>query len=421
MLTLEERFMIKEMYRKGISISEIARRTGRDRKTIRQMVTAPLVAAAKARKMQPRKIDPYVPYLESRINDGVLNARKLYGEIRAQGYPGGESQVREWVHPYRDLPESRATARFETAPGEQGQVDWGHFGSIVHAGRTYWLYGFVMTLGWSRAMYVSFTVSSDTAWFIRCHLQAFAYFGGMPERLLYDNLKSVVLKRQVDGTIQWNPRFLDFADVVGFSPQLCRPYRPQTKGKVENGVKYVRNNFWLGLHFRDLEDINTQALTWLNTVANRRIHGTTGEVPFERLPREGLRPLAHLRPIDTSVITTRRASRDCLISFEGNMYSVPVVHATQALLVKATEQGELLIFTPQGQEVARHRLLAGMHQQSIQREHFAELQARPRKPGRPRAIQHLLEAEDRQRFWGAPVVEVRSLRVYEQVLQEERV
>jgi hypothetical protein len=141
-------------------------------------------------------------------------------------------------------------------------------------------------------------------------------------------------------------------------------------------------------------------------------------LPF---PERVLRPLAHLRPIDTSVITTRRASRDCLISFEGNMYSVPVVHATQALLVKATEQGELLIFTPQGQEVARHRLLAGMHQQSIQREHFAELQARPRKPGRPRAIQHLLEAEDRQRFWGAPVVEVRSLRVYEQVLQEERV
>ena len=240
MLTLEERFMIKEMYRKGVSISEIARQTGRDRKTIRQMVTAPLVAAPKPRKIPPRKIDPYVPYLESRISDGVLNARKLYGEIRVQGYPGGESQVREWVHPYRDQLEARATTRFETAPGQQGQVDWGHFGSLVHAGRTCWLYGFVMTLGWSRAMYVTFTVSSDTAWFMRCHLQAFAYFGGMPERLLYNNLKSVVLKRQADGTIQWNPRFLDFADVVGFSPQLCRPYRPQTNDLVAYCTPFVR-------------------------------------------------------------------------------------------------------------------------------------------------------------------------------------
>jgi transposase len=420
MLTVEERFMIKEMYRKGVSNSEIARRTGRDRKTIRQLVTAPLIPSPKPRKERLRKIDPYVPYLQSRISDGVLNARKLYDEIRIQGYPGGESQVREWVHPYRELPEAAATRRFETAPGEQGQVDWGHFGSIVHAGRHCWLYGFVMTLGFSRAMYVSFTVSSDTAWFIRCHLQAFAYFGGLPERLLYDNLKSVVLKRQADGSIHWNPRFLDFADVVGFSPQLCRPYRPQTKGKVESGVKYVRNNFWVGLHFRDLDDINSQAVTWLNTIANRRVHGTTGEVPFERLSREGLRPLAIVRPIDTSVITTRRASRDSLISFEGNSYSVPMAQASRTLLVKATEAEELLILTPQGHEVARHRLLVGAHQQSIQREHFAELQARPRKPGRPWAIQHLLEEEARQHFWGAPTVEVRSLRVYEQVLQEDQ-
>jgi transposase len=237
MLTVEERFMLKERYRKGVSISEIARRTGRDRKTIRQLVTAPLIPAPKPRKERPRKIDPYVPYLQSRISDGVLNARKLYDEIRLQGYAGGASQVREWVHPYRERPEATATRRFETAPGEQGQVDWGHCGSSVHAGRTCWRYGFVMTLGFSRAMDVSFTVSSDTAWFIRCHLQAFPYFGGLPERLLYDNLKSVVLKRQADGTIHWNPRFLDFADVVGFSPQLCRPYRPQTKGKVESGVK----------------------------------------------------------------------------------------------------------------------------------------------------------------------------------------
>jgi transposase len=101
----------------------------------------------------------------------------------------------------------------------------------------------------------------DIAWFIRCHLAAFTYLGGLPRILLYDNLKSVVLARERDGTIHWNPRFLDFADVAGFSARACKPYRAQTKGKVESGVKYVRNNFWPGLHFRDLKEVNQQALT----------------------------------------------------------------------------------------------------------------------------------------------------------------
>ncbi len=237
MLALEERFMIREMYRKGVSISEIARQTGRDRKTIRQAVNAPdLLPPKHPRQVKACKIDPYAPYLEQRMAEGVLNARKLYGEILAQGYPGKESKVREFVHERRPDKEPIGSVRFETAPGEQGQVDWGYFGFITHHGRTYRLYAFVMTLGWSRASYLRFTISADTTWFIRCHLHAFAYLGGVPKRLLYDNLKSVVLRRDAEDVVHWNPRFLDFADVAGFAPQACQPYRPQTKGKVENGV-----------------------------------------------------------------------------------------------------------------------------------------------------------------------------------------
>src|SRR6266487_5654143 len=161
MLALEERFMIREMYRKGVSISEIARRIGRDRKTIRQIVTAPdLTAAKRPRQVKACKIDPYTSYLEQRIAEGVLNARKLYGEILAQGYPGKESKVREFVHDRRPEKEPSGSIRFETAPGEQGQVDWGHFGFIMHHGHSYRLYAFVMTLGWSRACYVRFTICS---------------------------------------------------------------------------------------------------------------------------------------------------------------------------------------------------------------------------------------------------------------------
>ena len=181
MVALEERFMIRELYRKGVSISEIARQTGRDRKTIRQTVNAPdLLPPKHSRQVKVCKIDPYALYLEQRMAEGVLNARKLYGEILAQGYPGKESKVREFVHERRPDKEPTGTVRFETAPGEQGQVDWGYFGFITHHGRTYRLYAFVMTLGWSRASYLRFTIAADTTWFIRCHLHAFTYLEAFP-------------------------------------------------------------------------------------------------------------------------------------------------------------------------------------------------------------------------------------------------
>ena len=418
MLALEERFMIRELYRKGVSISEIARRTGRDRKTIRHIATAPELSPPKPpRQAKACKIDPYAPYLERRIAEGVLNARKLYGEILAQGYPGKESKVREFVHDRRPEKEPTGSMRFETAPGEQGQVDWGHFGFITHQGRTCRLYAFVLTLGWSRACYVHFTTSSDTTWFIRCHLHAFAYLGGVPRRLLYDNLKSVVERRDAEGKVQWNPRFLDFADVAGFSPQACQPYRPQTKGKVENGVKYVRGNFWPGLHFRDLDDLNTQALTWLNTIANRRVHGTTGEVPFTRLRLEGLHPATKALTYDTSVMTTRRSSKDCFISYSGNLYSVPAAYACKTLQVNITEAGELVICSEVGHELARHRLLLGRRERSVQAEHYQGLLSALPRQERASALQELLPTTPSP-FWDAPVVEVRPLSAYDQVLWE---
>jgi transposase len=418
MLALEERFMIREMYRKGISISEIARRTGRDRKTIRQVVNAPELAPTRhPRQAKACKIDPYAPYLERRMAEGVFNARKLYGEIQAQDYPGKESKVREFVHERRPDKEPVGSVRFETAPGEQGQVDWGSFGFITHQGRTYRLYAFVMTLGWSRASYLRFTISSDTTWFIRCHLHAFAYLGGVPKRLLYDNLKSVVLRRDAEDVIQWNPRFLDFADVAGFSPQACKPYRPQTKGKVENGVKYVRGNFWPGLHFQDLDDLNTQALAWLNTTANPRVHGTTGEVPFTRLRSEGLQAADKALTYDTSVLITRRSSKDCFISYAGNLYSVPAAYARKTLQVKITEAEELVICSEVGQEVARHRVLCGRQERSVQADHYRGLGTPVSRVEQVSAVQELRPAE-RTMFWDAPVVEVRSLSVYDQLLGE---
>ncbi len=417
MLDVEERFMIRELHRKGLSISEIARQTGHDRKTIRRAIKGTLEPAATSRRGKGRKIDPYVPYLLGRITIGVLNARKLYQEIRELGYEGKETQVRRFVQPYRPRRQSVATVRFETEPGKQAQVDWGYFGYTVHNGKRRRLYGFIMTLGWSRAMYLEFTVSANIASWLRCHVHAFHYLGGVVGTILHDNLKTAVVDRPSPGVIRWHPRYLDFAEYYGFTPKACQPYRPQTKGKVESGVGYVKGNFCLGLDYVDLADLNRQATAWINTIANVRVHGTTGEVPFERLPDEGLTAIHGKPDYDTSIIAHRRCSRDCLVSYEGNFYSAPADYAGQRVMVKATEGGELLVLNEHGEIVAAHRLAAGANQRVVIAAHYAGIAAsagRPHKAG----LRQVAVPDLRPAPWpDAPLVEVRPLGAYQDLVE----
>jgi transposase len=415
MLGVETRFMIKDMYRKGISISEIARQTGHDRKTVRKVINGDLMP--QRRKAQPprsRKIDPYTDYMQRRMSEGVYNARKLYREIQAQGYPGGLTQVILYLQPFRPPRRETATVRFETEPGQQAQVDWGSCGYIDVDGRRKTLYCFVMTLGWSRAMYVAFTTHGDTGSFIRCHQHAFEYFGGVPREVLHDNLKSAVIERDVDGAIRFNARYLDFALAMGFTLRPHQPYRPQTKGKVESGVRYVKGNFWVGLHFIDVDDINVQARVWLDTVANPRVHGTTGVPPFNRLPFEHLQPLPAQR-FDTSRISYRQVGRDCLVSYQRNAYSVPAAYAQQTVIVQETEDCRVVIVSAEGEVLAEHHLLRGHHQWSVDPAHYAGLpEPVPHRGRKPLAFQAGSDDDDPFGRWTAPQVEQRSLRVYEQ-------
>jgi transposase len=411
MLEVEDRFMIKDWQRRGISISEMARKSGFDRKTIRKVLAEPLVTDRQPRQVEPYKLGPYIEHLKKRMADGVYNASKLYTEIKEQGYPGGRTQVRAYVQAFRPVRPPAASVRYETAPGEQAQADWAHFGMIDHRGHARRLYAFLMTLGWSRTLYVEFTVSADAGWWLRCHTHAFRYFGGAPRVVLHDNLKTAVLSRDADGTIHWNPRYLDFAGYYGFSPKACQPYRAQTKGKVESGVRYLRQNFWPGLQFTDLVDLNQQALLWLDRVANVRRHGTTGVAPFERLPQEGLQPLLGKPDYDTSVISYRQSSADCLISYDGNYYSVPAGYHKQQLLVKETERGALLILSPQGVEIARHRLAAGYRQQVVDPAHYQGV--RPSAAERQPVVARQAPPAAPAQQVAAPAVETRSLDIYQ--------
>lgn len=204
----------------------------------------------------------------------------LLREIRELGYEGGYSILKDYVHPRRRPRQPKATMRFETGPGEQAQVDWGVVSYKGEDGRKHRMWAFVMVLGFSRAIYVEFVRRADVPTFNRCHLNAFDYFGRVPQRCLYDNAKVVVIERDDEGgDHEWNSRMLDFARRVGFELRLCKPYRAQTKSKVENGVKYVKGNFWPSVRFSDDADLNRQALAWCGEIANERVHGTTGKVP----------------------------------------------------------------------------------------------------------------------------------------------
>ena len=192
------------------------------------------------------------------------------------------------------------------------QVAWANCGRLWHEGAWRVLSAFVFTLGYSRRQYVEFTVRQDTETFLRCHLHAFHYFGGVPTELLYDNLKTAVLYRDREGTVHWNPRLRDFADYYGVVPRACQPYRAQTKGKVERGIGYLRGNFLLGLDLgaHTLESLNAAVLAWLRETADVRLHGTLHERPQDRWPAEqtGLHPLA-ARDYDTSYVSQRLVSR----------------------------------------------------------------------------------------------------------------
>ncbi len=343
-------YMIRELLRQGLPVSEIARRTGHDRKTIRKIRDDTVHPPRQERRKRGSKLDAYKPYLLERAGIGVLNAVKLLHEMRRQGYEGGITLVRDFLHPLRPAAPV-ITERFETPPGQQAQVDWACCGRIWHRGRRCSLSAFILTLGYSRRQYVEFTVSQEMETFLRCHVNAFHHFGGLPAEILYDNLKTAVDHRGPGDAVVWNKKFRDFADYYGFLARACRPYRAQTKGKVETGVRYLKGNFLLGLDVTamSLEEMNREGMRWVRETTDVRIHGTTHEKPIDRWPaeKEALRPLSPRPDYDTSYVCHRLASRDGFLCYRGSRYAIPPEHAGRPLLVKEGADGRLRVYAGQ--------------------------------------------------------------------------
>ena len=311
---MEEWLMLRDLYARGFNYSDISKRTGFDRKTVSKHIKSKTPPESKKRGKRESKLDKYKDYLIEKLNEGPFTAVRLFREIKEMGFTGQYTIVKDFVRenrPQRSIP---AVYRYETKPGVQAQVDWSELGRVEIDGTTKKLYCFNMILGYSRMRYIEFTLSTDVITLITCHLNSFHYFGGSPKEILYDNMKQVVIKRALKSSdSEWNTKFEDFFKHCGFIPRLCRPYRAQTKGKIENTVGYVKRDFVLGGNFGSLQDMNAQAMSWLKRV-NSTVHGTTYEIPIDRLKIEGLQPVQEV-PVSLLIREeTRKISRDCLIS-----------------------------------------------------------------------------------------------------------
>ena len=391
---------IKDLQRQGVSQRQIARLTGYSRNTIAKQLGH---ATPKPFVKTPRKsrLDPFKLYLTERYQTYGLSAVRLLEEIRPQGYTGSINLVQRFLKTFKDERTGKAkmTVRFETAPGQQAQADWAEVGRFEDGGK---IYAFVMVLSFSRMLFVTFTRSMALTELIACHQEAFAYFGGIPSAVLYDNMAQV----RKPGSGELNPLMADFAAHYGFAVKTHQPYRPRTKGKVERMVDYLKDNFLNGRTFAGLDDLAAQGRCWLEQ-ANGRIHATTGQQPVVLLARENLTPAHAAPPYVLAQRHERKVDVEGFVRLERSRYSVPPQFVGKKVIVVQRDQqvevrlGDLII--------AEHRAAPASGACVAKKEHveamWRESLTRTKTP------------VPKVRFTDAETVLVRPLSLYEEVSQ----
>ncbi len=377
--------MILDLHRQGLSVTAIARRTGRDPKTIRKYIERGLELPAYGPRQvgRPNKITPYLDYVRERVAAFPdLTATRLTRELRERGYTGDYTAVKRFVAAIRPSNGPKPyEVRFETPPGHQAQVDFARFVTVFEdepgVTRIIWL--FSMVLGHSRHIVARFGLHQDLQTLLRCHMAAFAAIGGVPIEILYDRMKTAVTGEDDQGHIVYNRSLLALAKHYGFHPRACRPYRAKTKGKVERPFSYIRKDFFLARTFRNLDDLNAQLQDWLGSVANVRLHATTQKIVAEAFAAEqpDLQPLP-ATPFDALLKLERRVSHEGLVSIGGNYYSVP---DRTRRVVEVHQLPDMIRILDEGRLVASHPVIEGRRQYRIDPAHRQGAQARAMRHG----------------------------------------
>lgn len=317
------------------------------------------------------KLDAFKGQIVRWLDTHPYSAQQIYQRLCEAGYEGGRTIVKDYVHRIRPR-HQEAFLKLDFAPGETAQVDWGEFGSIGVGSTRRRLSFFLMVLCYSRRMYLEFTVSQTSEFFLSCHENAFAVFGGVPSEIMVDNLKSAVLQRLVGVAPVFNPKYLDFSRHWGFEIKPCNVRSGNEKGRVENGVGYVKKNFLAGLELPDFAALQPAATLWMDTVANVRMHESTHQRPIDRFEEERVQ-LKRLNPagFDLARVSTVRATKQFRVPLDSNHYTVPARYAGHSLTLK-TYADRVCIYDQQ-QLIVRHPRSMDRHKDIEDPEHERQL------------------------------------------------
>jgi len=411
MVTRELWDEIRRLHRvDGLSVSALARRFGLDRKTVRRCLRDTEWRPYRRAARHDTLLAAHEAFLRERAAEVNFSAQILFQELRAmRGYQGSYDTVKRFVVPLRAAASrgDLCLTRFETPPGWQAQIDWGQ-ARVWFRDRPLVQHLFVMTLGYSRRTFCRGLPNERLGNFLDAHEQAFEHFGGRAHEHLYDRPRTVCHPGP-EGRAVWNRTFKAFADYWGFEPRLCRPYRAQTKGKVESGVKYVKHNFLPGRRFFDQADFDEQLVQWTAEIADLRLHGTTHERPIDRFAREQprLTPTQGQPSFRHQARVSRVVAGDYLVAYDTNRYSVPFHLVGQT--VELTPRNDRIEIRHRGAVVACHPVRGGRHQLIILPEHGPGAIARNARRHFSRQGPSHRETADRLE------VEIRDLAIYDQL------
>ena len=335
----------------------------------------------KTRPIRPTILDPYKPFIAETLEQYPrLRSTRLYEMLKSRGYPGSVIQLRRYVKTVRPSTKREAFLRLSTMPGEQGQVDWGHFGKLQVGTARRNLSCFVMVLSHSRAVFARFFLNQVMESFLQGHVEAFEYFRGVPRTLLYDNLKSVVVER--DGALmRLNPRILEFAGHYHFAPKPCAPYRGNEKGKVERYIRYLRDSFFAARRFHTLDELNAQLREWIEKIAHvRPVPGSNSKEPIAEVlerERERLLPLPE-QGFSTDLMLSTRSGKTPYVRFDTNDYSIPHTSVREPLTLVASEN-RIRILDADQSVIAEHPRSYDSKQRIENSEHLRALAHQKRK------------------------------------------
>jgi len=316
---------------------QIAKLLGVNRKSVTRVIDRRMVTGSREKQIRPASIlAPYYGQIQQMLQQAPdRSSVNLLQQLRQAGYPGGITILREHVHTLRPPAPREAFFQLEFAKGEAAQVDWGEFGDVFRNGTK--VHAFVMVLCYSRMLYLEFTQRETLPTLLRCYERALKFFGGRCREYWHDNMPTVVAER-LGRLGRFTEAFWAYAGFHGFKPILCNLQAPHEKGRVEDGVKLVRYQFWPGRAFHDMQDMNQQACNWRDQFANRREHQATGKVPelmFEA-ERASLLPLRP-EPYDTDELVSGKVSRFYRVRFDTNTYSVPWTLVGKTVTLRADD------------------------------------------------------------------------------------